>query len=440
MVVTRTTLMIRAARKLGAYTGTVTAGSTPANNAVLGGLKNVGNGDDSILDSRLLIFPDATAEADKERLIRRWEDADALAHFDVRSTDTDMATENFIVMPRDSYNLAELRDALNLALRETPRTYRYAIPLYNGQKDVKLTSLTWLKGDSDVDASWASDSPSLIHNADFGLWQDGDSAAPDGWTKSGDNSTIARAANGIRSSYAATLTRVTNDASLYQSVPPAYVQYLTRSTNAPLTALYAGAWVVCGTASRARIGISLDGGTTWTYSSYATGTASLPEWLTVTVTPTASSTDIRLGLFVDTGDVAATFHYADMVAGSEFPNTLRDHGRTHYSEYQVAHNSRNVGGFPEVELYHSGPRQLVTYSRRMFAEMDADSDEVDDQYARAIEAGMLAKLLQVRKPNQDRTRLDVIEAEERRIWTRLANNFNDLPVPAPPFQAVVRGA
>lgn len=436
MVVTLAVIMQRASRRVGARVGTI--GSGTARTAVLNGLIN-SLGEDESYDGWRLIMPQATAEADKEKFVDDWEDATGTAHFIARATDTDLAGEIYILMPPEGYTLNELRDAAKQTFRETSRTYRHTLPLYDS-RTIPLSPLTWVTGDASVDAVFLSDNPSLIHNNEMGLWQEGDSAAPDGWTLAGSGATVARASNGIRSAYAATLTRVTNDATLYQSLLPAYQQSITRNTTATLPTLYAGAWVVCSAASRARIGITLNGGSSTTYSSYHSGTAGLPEWLSTSLASTAAATDIRLVLSVDTGDASATFHYADIVAQA-FPTELKDNGNAAYRMKRVNYRTRNEGGVPVVELMtaQSG-RQLVTYSRRFFAETDADTDEIEDQHARAIEAGLVAKLLQNRKPNQDRTRLDVVMDEEQRIWNRMTNNFNDIPVPDPPMQVSVMGA
>ncbi|HET6497361.1 MAG TPA: hypothetical protein VFH61_18600 [Thermoleophilia bacterium] len=435
MTVTRTELMVRGARRLGAAVGTIASGS--ATTAVLTGLINQ-TGDDTSYRGHRLIMPDATAETDKERFIDIWEDAPGRAHFAARTVDTALADETYIVSPRQDYALVEYRDALNVALRETGRTYRYALAIAPGQRVVPLTALTWLLGGGSVDAAWVSDCPNLLHNSDFGLWNNGPASAPDGWTLAGAGSTVARVA-GTHSPYGVSLTRLANDATFTQSIPVAVREYLTRSANAPLTPLIANAWVKSATASIARVGISNGATTTW--SSYHSGTSGLPELLTVSYTPTATDTDLALVLSVDTSDGEATFLFAGMVADTTFPEELRDYGDSAYRENEVPYSIRNVGGQPAIELQSTGPDlQLIVYSRRPYAALTADTDTVDEQHARSLEAGMLSKLLQVRKPNQDRTRLDVIEAEESRIWTRLTSNFNSLPVPKPLRQRRIVGA
>lgn len=433
MVVTRAQIISRGARRIGARTGTISSGT--ATTAVLSGLVNT-TGDDSEFQADRLFMLDAANETDKERFINIWEDASGTAHFDTRADDNYTA-ETYVVSKRQDYTLSEYRDALNVANRETRRTYRYVIPLHQGQTLIPLSGLDFLIGGDDIDKVWVSQSPNLLHNEDIGLWHNGDSAAPDGFTVAGTGALLERQTAGFRSAYGVELTRVSNDATLYQDIPAWITQYLTRSQNAPLTQLSAGAWVTCSTASRARIGIY--NGSTTTYGSYHTGTGE-PQFLEAEYTPTATITGLRFVLSVDTGDDFATLWWAGLVANEDFPQALRDLGSAGYDEHEVAYHVRNLGGVPAIELREPADGQLVVYTRREFPQMDADTDEVDDQYARALEAGMLSKLLEVRKPNQDRTRLDVILEEERRIWTRLTKNFVSLPVPEPHYRAEIRSA
>lgn len=435
MTVTRTTLMVNALKRIGAQTGTFASGST-ASIGILTGLVNQ-TGDDSTFANCLLIMPDASAEADKAAVIDVWEDRTGKAHISTRSVSI-ASGSTYILMPRDSYTLKEVRDALNAALVETSRTYRYAIPLAANQRVIPLTPLTWLNGAGNIDAAWLSDNPNLIHNGDFGLWQNGPALAPDSWTLAGASAAVARASGGTHSPYGATLTRSGADASLTQSIPAAMVQYLLRSSNASLPTLAVVALVSTSTASIARVGIG--NGSSTTYSSYHTG-SSVPAFLSTTYASTATDTDLNVKLSVDTTDGNATFLFAALVVGSSVPTALRDDGDSAYREHEAAYVQRNIGGVPAIELLSTSPDlQLVTYTRRAFPEMDDDSDTVDDEYARAVQAGLVVKLLQNRKPNQDRTRLDVIMREEQSIWNRLTANFNSLPVPKPPAMYVISGA
>lgn len=443
MVVTRTELLRRALRRIGARTGSISSGT--GTTAILSGLINT-TGDDGLFKNGLLWMLEATNETDREKTVELWEDLTGTAHFADRSDET-YSNETYILQKYPGYTLTEARDAGNVALREMRRTYRYVYPLHSGQLLIPLPQLTWLIGADDIDAVWSSHSPNTLHNEDFGLWDNGDAAVPDGWTMAGTDATVARVTGGIRSAYAVTLARTGADATLYQSIPAPFLQYHTRSSSATLPTVLGRAWVTCSTASRARIGIY--NGSSTTYSSYHSGTDDLPEFLTVSYDTAATDTELRLVLSVDTGDASANFHWAGLVPLDDFPTALRDYGSAGYEEHELAYVRRNVGGVPAVELREDAHGQLIIYTRRPFPAMDDDADEIDDQYARALEAGLLTNLLEIRKPNQDRTRLDVIldgdPADPRDFgvrgeWTRLTKNFVSLPVPKPLRAATVRSA
>ena len=187
------------------------------------------------------------------------------------------------------------------------------------------------------------------------------------------------------------------------------------------------------TASTAKIGINS------TFSSFHTG-GSYPEWLSTTFTPASTNTAITITLQLDVNSSNATFDGIYLVVGTAVPDVLKEQGDQAYREREVNHRTRNLGGAPVVQLDSTHSGQIVTYLRRGFSALTADSDSVDDQYDRQMVAGMLSKLLEVHKENQDRTRLDVIEAQQKRIWTGFLDNTNDIPVDDEPATYLVRGA
>jgi hypothetical protein len=424
---TRAALITSVAKRLGAITGNV--GTNAATSAVLPELINT-TGDDNAYDGHRLIFPAAANEASKQTIISGWVDLTGAATFASR---TATASEPYILLSRADYTLGEFRAALTEALTHSKRSYRYVIPAIPGEHFYNLAALDWLAGAGDVDAVYLSGSPNLLHNEDYGTWQQGADAAPDGWTLAGSGATIARSTASQRGGYAVTVTRVGNDCTLTQNLPPALVQYLTRG-GGTLPILRAGQWVTASVASRARVGITSTaaGVTTVTYSSYHTG-GSVPEWLEVSLQLTAAMTALGIVGAVGTGDTAATFSGAVLTTGDAAINdTLKHYGSGAYREQRVPKLVRNVGGAPVVEL-QSAPTggQVIVYCRRQFADVATDSEIIDDQYARVLEAGLAVFLLQNIKPGVDRTRYDRVLKEETPIWTRALSTLTDLPVPAP---------
>lgn len=421
----------RVVRRLGGHTGSVVSGS--ATTAILGGLVGT-TGDDSAYQGDRVLFLDSVEDDEVERYIDLWDDAQGQAQFATRSGD-DYSGATYALVNREDYTYGELMAALALALGKTKRTYRHVIPATPNQRVYPLT-MDWLEGDGDVDAVWLCGSPNMLANEDFALWHDSGDQSPDGWTLAGSAAVAARIA-GMRSAYGVQVTRAGADATLYQSIPASLLQYLTRSTGVRLDPIKGGAWVKCGTASRARVGIWNGASTEW--SDYHDGDGVM-AWLPVTYQPDGAETDLRLVLSVDTGDVAAEFHAAVLMSGRTLPDNLKDQGSQSYSEYHIAHVIRNTGGAPVVELPFETGGQVIVYTRRPLAAMATLDAVIDDRYQDAVVSGTLRFLLEGQKPNQDRTRLDVVMQQEGRKWTRAVETFVDYPVPNPFEQYVVKGA
>jgi hypothetical protein len=126
--------------------------------------------------------------------------------------------------------------------------------------------------------------------------------APTGWTLAGTGATVAREEGTIKvGTYSAKLTRVSNDASIYQAIAAIVTGEV---------ATYS-CWVYATVASRARIGIVTDG-TGTTYSSYHTGTAGW-EYLTATATIGGTVSYVRAVNQVNTGDTTAYFDGASVI-------------------------------------------------------------------------------------------------------------------------------
>jgi len=434
----RATLIEHVAKLMGAQTGTIGASTTTT--AVLNGLVNT-TGDNNAYGGQQyrLIFPLAPDEASKQTLIDTWVDLTGTATFATRTAFA--AGETYILVARQDYTLAEFRDALAEALRKSKRSYRFAIPAIPGERSYSLQPLTWLNGAGDVDAVFMSNSPIMLHNEDFSLWADGPDAAPDSWVLAGSGGTVERTTTTQRGGYAAILTRAGADVTLTQTIPSGLTNYLTRggnqaSGNGPIRD---GKWVTCSTANTARVGIS-DGVTT-TWSDYHTGSG-VPEWLEVSLTLTATQTALASVCQVANSNVSATFSGAVMLqSNGTIPTSLRNYGSSAYEPWRVVKNVRNVGGAPVVELQSlPGNQQIQVYCRRVFEQVTTDSQYIDDQYARVLEAGLAHFLLSNIKPGVDRTRYDRIlsgdpavrsDKGESGIWARFLENVTDLPVGAP---------
>lgn len=441
MTVTVAEIFARAARRIGGRTGTVgtvaVGGSTTT--AILNGLVNTTGDDTAYAAARLFFLEGATSP--RQTLISTWNDVLGRATFN-NLTSPPVAADDYILSPREDYTLNEYDAAWSEALRESRRTYRQVIPLTPNLDLYPLTQCDWLRGDGDIDAVWLNQSPIWLHNEDFALWQNGASAAPDGWTLSGSGATVTRVSGGIRSPYAARVTAGGAAATLTQTIPYSLTQWITRRIAPVYTPMRGAAWASASAASAGRVGTN-DGAAT-TYGSYHTGNG-VPQYLTMSLTPTEDMTTFTLTLYVAAGQTV-DFHAAVLMQNTtDAPDafSIRDQGSQAYVEYPYQKAVRNVGGVPTVELSYptfTTMNQLIVYTRRPFPQLTAYSDLIEDQYARALEFGLLAWLLVNNKPQQDRARLDRVLGEAQGEWARFLSNVIDLPVPRPPQRAEIWGA
>lgn len=421
--------------------GTVTVGVSTTT-AVLNGLIGT-TGSSFAYAGYRLIFP-ASASGSQEAFITTWVDATGTATF-ANLTAAPTAGARYILVSPSDYTLNEIQLAWEDCLRQTPHTYRQVIPITPNERFQNLSALDWLRGTGDVDAVYWNISPIALHNEDFALWQNGASEVPDGWSQSGSGATIARTSGGYRTAYKATTTAAGAASELTQSMPKTLVQWIARRTNPVYVPIRAAAWVDTASSNAARVGIRVTsaGVTSTTWSDYVTGD-SRPHFIETSYTPTADDSDITLVLQNAAGTVASWSAGVLMQNTTIASNTyqIRDQGSSFYREDIPNYRLRNLGGVPTIEfnVWPNVPGQIIVYSRRPMPLLDATSDVVDDQYARALEWGLLAWLLRANKESQDRTRLDRIQADAMREWSRFCANFSSLPVGDPPTQAVVTGA
>jgi hypothetical protein len=441
MSTTVATIYERALRKIGGITGTVASPGTTS--VILSQLIGTTGDNTAYAGDRLWFL--ASASGSRERLITSWADSTGTATIPTMTAAASGA--HFILVPREDYTLGETDEAFRKALRDTWRTYRMVIPVAPLLRYQALNALDWLQGAGRVDAVFRNDSPLMLHNEDFALWQNGPSAAPDGYTLEGTGATVTRVSGGIRSLYAARVTVGSGTARLVQAIPATLSQWITRRTFPVFYPLRVATWATASASSSVRcfIRYTQSGVSTYLYSDYVTADG-YPHFPDGSLTPDGAQDDYEWGIEVTSG-------YADVSWAGLMQNTIpftqayqiKDQGSQFYSEYQVNDVVRNIGGQPMVEFqsYPATWGQAIVYSRRPFPALDPATDgyavTVEDQYAEIIEAGTLVYLLQAQKPNQDRARLDRVLAEMTSIWNRRNTNQLDLPVARPPAQMVVGG-
>jgi hypothetical protein len=443
MSVTPSDLYERSARIMGARTGTlgtVAAGATGYTTAVLNGVVNT-TGDPTAYAGWRLIFLDSP-EGSKETFIYDFAPSTGVATF-LDLTDDPVEGERYILVPREDYTLNEWRNALDKALLETPRSYRQVVPLTPLLNRYPLDVCDWLTGAGDIDDVRLTISPLMLHNEDFSLWQDGPNAEPDGYTLLG--GTVQRVAGGTRSNYAALITAPGDSVARFvQSIPAALAQWITRRTFPIYIPMRAAAWVSTTSPNGVRIFIS--DGVTEHLSGYVTANG-VPQFPTLSLTPTADMTGFAWGILLDAG-ASATVSWAGLMQNTIDFNSnfsIKDSGSQSIAYVETPVNKRivNQGGIPYILLppqVSTTWGQVLAYVRRPFPVWSSDDDSYDNQYARVLTAGLLVFLLQANKPQQDRERIDEIRAQQQRIWKRMAGNLLDLPVPTSTMQNNITGA
>ena len=427
---TRLTLLQRLALALGGYQGNITSGT--ATTAVLAGLVGVTNDDD--LNDSLLAMPDAATDADQARIITDWTGASGTATFGTRA-DTTYTSETYFTLPKSTFTLQEMRQAISTALRKTQRTYRTIVPTRDDQRDYALADLTWLRNARDVDGVQWRACPNLIQNADFEQWHSGTTSAPDGWTLAGAAGTIARSTTfASYGSYTAQVTRAGTDVTLTQIVPYQVSKQMIDDLAVVAIKVRCRATV----ASRVRVGIN--DGTTTTYSSYHSGDSE-PEDLTASVTLTAAASRVQIVLSVDTGDTMGEFDFAPMMEASAVGDDFWLGGDASFREHDIDYDILNVGsGVPVLRPYSVRGRkgQYIITSRRPFADLTADANSTEAP-SDLIEARTIIELALLDRPAMTRDRAEALLKRYGYTWSQLVDGIIDRPPQRAQTRVVVRG-
>lgn len=428
---TRLTILQRVAPIIGGYQGDIDSGT--ATTVVLDGL--VGATTDDELNDDLLVMPDAATAADQTRIITDWAGATGTATIGTRS-DTTYTSETYFTIPKNTWTLQEMRQAVTRSMAITRRTYRYVLPTRDYERQYQLVALSWLRHRRDVDGVFYRPSPGLLHNEDFSYWDAGTTSQPDGWSLVGSGASVARQTTfASYGSYEAALTRATNDASLVQDVPYQLAKQLIDAGAEIALKVRCTATV----ASRVRVGINNGVDTEW--SDYHSGDGE-PEDLEVSRTLTAAASRVRAVCSVDTGDTTGSFDEAFMAEGGSIGDGDWRAGSSGHIEQDVSHQLLNIGnGVPVLSLpaAYSRGAQFVIVTRRPYADLatDAASTEAPSD---VIEARVVYELAKLMKPSQDRARMEQLMVDYGAKWADLAAGLIDKPVQRAQTTVLVRGA
>lgn len=431
---TRQTILQQMAPFLGGRTGAI--GSGTATTAVLDGLI----GYSGIDGDEILLMPEASTAADQLRILSGWTTSSGTATWADNRTDTTYTDENFIMLPRAiARTLEDLRQALNEHLRNAKRSTRFVIPTRDDERYYSLADMDWLRSDKDIDLVMLRSSENMLDNEDFGKWQLGTALAPDSWTLAGTGAAVVRATTfASRGPYTAQLTRVSNDATLTQTVP--YVN--ARELIEGLDAVAISVDVQTATAAAIRVGINDGVDTTW--SDYHSGDGEV-ETLTATRTLTAAASRIQSVLSVDGNDATGAFDITYLTRGASVDAGLQEAGSNGLRERAVSYRTANVGSqSPTIILARSVGRgnQLIVVTRRAYAELSTDTGASGTTECPLLLCvhGALYRLASKYRPAEDRERLDLVAEIHGKTANELADDLIDLPTVGPQPRVVVGAA
>ncbi len=417
---TRATVFPRVVRHLGGWTGTVTG--TPTTTEVLLPELQGSSARDVDHDGDLLIFYQEATVADQQRPITGWDASTGLATIDALSgAPTD---EPYAVLPRNSWTLEQIREAMNEALRTVQYTQQLALPTieraYHYPLAARFSELRMMAGRIDPNIGFRR-SPSLLDNDVFANWPSGPAAAPRSWVLAGSDGTIARStSNPVIGAYAAQITRAGTNVTLTQSVGMLNQQLQGKQVAAEVAG-------VSDVASALRVGIN-DGVDAIAWSAYHTGGGTM-ERLTKAKTLSSSALLCDIIVAVDVDDVVSVGQ-VEAVQGSSVPSPLKLDGSQAYPSFPLPAQAGNLGGGPHVLLDEVAGRgaQLLVTARRTFTEVTSDSEETDipeDLWEHASVYFLVSK----HREGQSRDRLDRLMAIHGPAYLAFADDVIDIPAP-----------
>ena len=416
---TRATVLPRVVAHLGGWFGTAGAGG--ATTALLPELQG-SSARDVDHDGDLLIFYTQATVADQQRPITGWDASTGIATFDTRA-DSDPSGEPYVVLPRNSWTLEQIREGMNEALRTVQYTQRLAIPTIDEAYTYPLTAFTELAqmaGRLDPGIG-VRRSPSLLDNDTFDFWPAGAAAAPRSWVRAGSGGSVARStSNPVVGGFSATLTRVGTNVTLTQSVGLLNQQLQGKQVAVELAG-------EASVASAMRIGIS-DGVDAIAWSSYHTGGGTI-ERLTKEKTLASDALLCDIVITVDADDTVS-IGQVEAVEGGSVPSPLKLHGSQGYPTFPYPAQPGNIGGGPHVLLDEPIGRgaQLLVTARRTFNEVSSDTETVDipeDLWEHASVYFIASK----HREGQSRDRLDRLMAIHGPAYLAFADDVIDTPAP-----------
>ena len=417
----RSTVRQEYLRRTGGHVAALTsAGDTTS--LISTGMIGRGRGDDTYFKG-WGTYDGTDAAADAYRIATAWDDSAGDATIPAMSG-ARAGTETIEYYPRDDPSPFEANEVLNRVLSETKRITEMVIPTSDSSRRFELFNAPWIERHRDIADVQMRGSPNICTNSDFEAWGRGSDASLQGWVLAGTGATVTRVDGPY--SYAARVTRASNDVTLTQTIP------------IPITQLYGETIslfgrIKCSTIDVAFIRVN-DGTDTTDSGNHDSG----GDWDEFTISHTVNADAVgplTIELHLIDSDVSADYEHVVAVKGGSVPDWLSKYGDQHLATYPIQHTVQMYNPNPVIEtstLFNQGA-QLVVMSRQPYAPLTADSGSggVTDMPLQVAVAGMISKMAkQYRGPNKahwDELYRDYYP--EYRSYVRTLRSLENRPTP-----------
>ena len=365
-------------------------------------------GDDNHYKNTPIYLPDQTDAATRRRVATAWDDSAGKFTVDTMGEDPQQ-NEDIEVYPRNDVTASDIDQAINLALKNTPRIVRSYLPTIQGDREYTLRNQPWIDTRHKILAVFSRYSPQLLDNESFELWGTGGDAELGAWTVAGTGATVTRV-DGEFGRYAARLTATGgNVATLTQTIGLLNLQLqgktiAVEARGKTSTASAAGFRISDGVGSDTDAE-NHDGDGHWEILQ-----TSAPATITHTIDANATTLTFQFRMILD-GTVDLELPIA--VEGTSIPQWLSDFGSQHAGVRQVPYSVGSWGSGPVIQLESTQPRgtQIMVVSRQPYFTLAADTDVTDMPLDAAV-SGTLFNLARIMRKSEDRTRWDEIG----RVW------------------------
>lgn len=385
--------------------------------------KATGVVDASIYVGKYLLRPDATASADRLKIVTDFDSTGGrFAHEGDAYTDLTETSETLEV---HTFAPNLLDEAINTTLGAQMRNPIVELPSLMAGRHW-LNNFSWIRQPADILSIRRTSNPVLSRNRYFDRWNAYDSSGnltPDDWTLAGASATMARSTTQTwRSGYSCAVTRTGADATLTQTVgilqDGVSADTLRSRTVTIVVVAYAS------TASQVRAKVS-DGVVT-THTSYHTGDSTWQE-LSAEVTLDSAATTLTIAGEVNNSNGTGNFGECYLVYNSLTDSVRRDDWPPAETVYQRYDQSSSLPvTLPGAFGTSYEVRSLRPYPKFPAALVRSGSADalISDAPLTLIATGAIYHLYErlAQRKGEDTTRYAQIAAEWGQRWANLSRN------------------